>query len=282
MDKRIGIIGVGLIGGSLGLALKRAGIETVGYDRSSRARKEADHCVAGFTDSARELAAAADVVVIACPLEGCREVWLEIKGFEHKVITDVLSTKRTIIDTARNVFGTVPPGFVPGHPIAGTELSGAAHARANLFDRRKVFLTPLADTAKTAVETVSAMWRAVGAEIVQIGIEEHDRILATTSHLPHALAYTLVHYVFCSVEKKKILDCTGGGFRDFSRIAESSPEMWCDICLDNRKNLLAAVAGFRESLAGLADALEKNDGDALRRFFECAAAYKKQSKNHSS
>jgi len=267
--ERLAIIGVGLIGGSLARALREQGSvgEIVGYGRTLENLSEAVRL--GVIDGAENSAAAAvrdaDMVVVAVPIGSTRPVLEAIRDAlsPNAVVTDVGSVKAPVVADARAALGARFRDFVPGHPIAGTERSGVAASFAELFARRRVILTPDAQTDIAAVAQVRAMWAAVGADVKTMTVEEHDHILAASSHLPHALAYALVDMFVRLDEHRAIFDCAGGGFRDFTRIAASDPTMWRDIFLANRTELLALLRQYQDDLQALAQAIEQGDGQWL-------------------
>jgi prephenate dehydrogenase len=276
LANRVCIIGVGLIGGSLARALRgaRAVGEIVGCNRDpatlQRAR-ELGVIDRAETDCARAVRSA-DVVVVATPVGSMEEVFAQIAPHldAATIVTDVGSSKGSVIAAARNAFGAVPPTFVPGHPIAGTERSGAEASFAELFQNRKVILTPLPETRSSAVAKVRALWEAAGAQVIEMSAEHHDQVLAATSHLPHVLAYTLVHCLARMDDSREIFNYAAGGFRDFTRIASSDPRMWHDICLANRDELLGVIRKFGIELETLAKALRDGNGEYLLKVFEQA------------
>jgi len=269
MIRRLCIIGVGLIGGSLARALRQRGYcqEVVGSSRRREHLQEAvDRGVIDRyeTDAGRAVAGA-DMVLIAVPLGAMEAVLGEIRGrlAEAAIITDVGSAKGSVVAAARAVFGEIPARFVPGHPIAGTEKSGVAASFASLFDGRQVILTPLPETDPAATEQVRQMWLTAGAAVQLMDVAHHDRVLAATSHLPHLLAYAVVDSLARLGDHDEIFRYAAGGFRDFSRIAGSDPVMWRDICLANRDAILDIVGGFSEDIARLVTAMRAGDGDTL-------------------
>lgn len=274
----VAIIGFGLIGASLARALKARGLagELRAVDPDP-AQLKAGRAL-GFLDrpcaSVAEAVTGAELVVVAVPVAASREVFAQIRaaGPLEAVLTDVGSTKGSVIEDARAAFGALPANFVPGHPIAGTERSGAAHADAALFAGRRVILTPHAGTDPAVLAAVEAMWRGVGAEVVRMDADRHDRVLAATSHLPHMLAYALVDHLAAEDAREEMFRFAAGGFRDFTRIASSSPRMWRDIAMANRQALLDALDGFSARLAALRDAVAAGDGDAVMDCFERARA----------
>lgn len=248
----LAVIGLGLIGGSLARALRSAGaVERVtAFDTDPRQCRLALELgvVDEVFDSAAAAVAGADIVVLAVPvlhtaeaLRACRD------GLAPgTVVTDVGSTKQSVLKDVASVYGEVPPWFVAGHPIAGTEKSGVAHALADLFHNHRVVLTPHPAQDAGALAAVSSLWAATGARVVRMDPAAHDAVFAATSHLPHILAYSFVDMLARLDGRDEIFPNAGGGFRDFTRIASSSPEMWHDIVKANA----AAVGGLLERQIG--------------------------------
>jgi prephenate dehydrogenase len=271
--ERVAVIGVGLIGGSLALALKDTGAcrHVVGAGRSAANLKRALEL--GIIDSIAPDAVAAahnaDLVVLATPVAQFLKLFREIASVlgPKAVITDGGSTKRDVITAARATLGRKIAQFVPAHPVAGAEKSGAGAARADLFRDRRVILTPLAETAESAVKRVRAAWSACGARITTLDAEEHDAILGAVSHLPHLLAYALVHEFASRENGAQLFDYAAGGFRDFTRIASSHPEMWRDICIANSDRILDELKKYRRKLDAVGKLLEAGDGAALEKLF---------------
>lgn len=272
------IIGVGLIGGSFALALRNAGLvkHIVGVGRS---RQNLQCAVErGVIDEmATDMASAlhnADLVFLAMPVGQTAHTMAQIAPHlqANTIITDAGSTKQDVIAAARHhlpLQNRHP--FVPGHPIAGTEQSGAQAAQADLYVNKHVILTPLPETSTDAVEQVSQLWQACGAQVSIMAADEHDQVLAATSHLPHILAFTMMNHLNHSTNHpENMLRFAGSGLRDFTRIAGSSPEMWRDICLSNREALLKQIDGYQNELKALEEMLRNNDGDALEQIFSQA------------
>jgi prephenate dehydrogenase len=278
MINRLCIIGVGLIGGSLARALKQAGYcaEVVGCGRDAAHLRRAQEI--GVIDRyERDPARAvddADMIVLAVPLGAMEVVMRTIAGHvaADAVITDVGSTKGGVVTAAQAAFGAVPERFVPGHPIAGTEKSGVEASFADLFQERRVILTPLDHSDADAVAAVREMWERTGAEVMEMSVAHHDEILAATSHLPHMLAFALVDTLARMHEQAEIFRYAAGGFRDFTRIASSDPVMWRDICLANREAIAAMIDRFQGDLAGLREAIVKGDGRRIEEIFVRAKA----------
>lgn len=273
---RLCIIGVGLIGGSLARALKKAGAvdEVVGAGRDVSHLEKAKELgvIDHFETDISKAVKGCDMVVLAVPLGAMQAVFEKIAPVmtEEMIITDVGSAKGSVVKAAQFAFNTIPETLVPGHPIAGTEKSGVEASFAELYQNRRIILTPLVTSSSNAVSKVRSMWQACGAEVVETSIEHHDEVLAATSHLPHMLAYSLVDTLAKMDEKKEIFDFAAGGFRDFTRIASSDPNMWHDICISNKDALVMMIKKFSDDLALLAKAIETNDSDYLKETFSRA------------
>ena len=280
--KRLTIIGVGLIGGSLARALKRAGVvgEVMGAGRDAQHLQQA--LALGVVDRIEmDLAAAvqgADIVVMAAPVGAAETVFRSIASSlsPDTILTDVGSTKASVVAAAQAAFGRLPENFVPGHPIAGTEKSGVEASFAELFEKRRIILTPTENSAPQAIARVRAMWEQTGAEVVETGVEHHDDVLAATSHLPHLLAFSLVDTLAKLDAIQEVFEYAAGGFRDFTRIASSDPEVWHDICLHNRSALLKMLERFEADLDKLRQAIADNDSDYLLQVFRRAKAARDQ------
>jgi len=273
MIDTLSIIGVGLIGSSLSLALKEAGVvgRVIGYGRN---RKNLELGVElgvldGFEDSIEAAVADADVVVVAVPLGAMQAIFGELANVVKPgaVITDVGSSKGSVAAAARAELGEKLKRFVPGHPIAGNEKSGVAAGFASLFQNRRIILTPLAETDAGATSLIDAMWRDCGATIEYLDIEHHDKVLAATSHLPHMLAYALVHHLSNLNDHDEIFRYAAGGFRDFTRIASSDPVMWRDVCIANGDALGELIEQYQRELDRISVAIKAGDSDELLRLF---------------
>ncbi|MCC7412262.1 MAG: prephenate dehydrogenase/arogenate dehydrogenase family protein [Gammaproteobacteria bacterium] len=278
MSRSTAILGVGLIGGSLARALRRAGAcaEIVGC--ASTPAEVGEALELGVIDRGTTAVAAAvagcDLVVLAVPVGAMRAVFAQLAPAlgADTVVTDVGSVKGAVIADARAALAAHYRLFVPGHPVAGTERSGVQASFAALFDSQRVILTPTAETDRGAVDRVTAMWQAAGARVEEMDAGHHDEVLAATSHLPHVLAFALVEYLAGVQEAREVFRFAGGGFRDFTRIAASSAPLWCDIVFANRPAVLASLEGYDARLRVLTEALRRGDVDAVRALFERAGA----------
>jgi prephenate dehydrogenase len=275
--KKLVIFGVGLIGGSIALALKKTvkAPHIVGVGRAGDVLGSAlDMAVidAAETDSARAVLDA-DMVIIAAPVAQTPDILQAIAPHldDRTIITDVGSTKSDVIRHAESILGKRQAQFVPGHPIAGAEKSGVEAARADLFIGRNVVLTPNEQTNPSAVEAVRGLWQAMGATVSEMPASQHDSIFAAVSHLPHLLAFALVDELASRPNAAQLFDFAASGFRDFTRIAGSSPEMWRDISLANREALLKEISHYQDELATLSSLLQKLDGNGLQALFERAS-----------
>jgi prephenate dehydrogenase len=278
------IIGVGLIGGSFALALRKANrvAHIVGVGRSRENLQRA--LLAGAIDEiAGDLSSAlthADLVFLAIPVGQTGVIMAQISPYLEPgtIVTDAGSTKQDVVAAARSHLARHLENFVPGHPIAGAELSGVGGADADLFRNKNVVLTPLEKTSGGAIKRVTELWQACGARVSQMSAAEHDKTLAAVSHLPHILAFLLMNHVSSNAQynpddmlrSNDSLRFAGSGFRDFTRIAGSSPEMWRDICLANREALSGQIDAYQNELTALREMLACDDGEALERVFASA------------
>lgn len=282
MINKLCIIGVGLIGGSLARALKSADsvghVVAVGRDVDHLKRAVELGVADSYELSVAEAVADADMIVVAVPVGSMKAVFSELSGKikSDAVITDVGSVKGNIVRDAIDVLGDDLSRFVPGHPIAGTEQSGVEASFAELYKGQRVILTPLEETDALATQAVTKMWHATGADVESLSVEHHDEVLAATSHLPHALAYTLVDTLAQMHEHREIFQFAAGGFKDFTRIASSDPQMWHDICLNNRDALLDMLNRFSVDLNKLTKAIEDEDSESILKIFKRAKTARDQ------
>lgn len=273
---KLAIFGVGLIGGSVALALKQAGAvgEVVGVGRSCTNLEAA--LKLGIIDrvaaTPAEAVQGADVVLLAVPVGQMAALMQAIAPHlgAETLITDAGSTKRDVAALMQQHLAAHLPNCIPGHPIAGAETCGAGAARTDLYQGRNVILTPLPQSDKVALEKVRALWQACGAKVSEMPTIEHDAIFATVSHLPHLLAYTLVDMIARRDNADTLFSFAASGFRDFTRIAGSSPEMWRDIALANREALLREIEQYQASLEQMQAALAAGDGAQLEALFKRA------------
>jgi prephenate dehydrogenase len=280
--ERVAVVGVGLIGGSFALALKQAKAcaQIVGFGRDPRNTKLALErgVVDAVAENIAEAVRGADLVLLATPVAQYPAVLAALAPAlaAGTLVTDAGSTKRDVVAAARAGLAGKLAQFVPAHPIAGAERSGVAAATADLFRGRKAVLTPLAESSPQAVERVAAAWRACGARIHCMSPEEHDEVFAAVSHLPHLLAYVLVHELAGRRNSAQLFGYAAGGFRDFTRIASSHPEMWRDICLANRDALLAELRDFMHELEAVRAMLTAADAAGLEKLFVAARDARKR------
>ena len=269
MIQQLTIFGVGLIGGSLALALKKAGYckQVVGCSRSAEHLQRAVDLgvIDRYTLDPAEAVKGADMIFLAVPMGAMQAVFESIVDHieDYAVITDAGSAKGSVITAVKAAFGTIPTHFVPGHPIAGLEKSSVEAALADLYIDHKVILTPLESTNVDAIQRVREMWQVTGAEVESLEVEQHDAVLAATSHLPHILAFSFVNSLSESPQSDKIFHYVAGGFKDFSRIASSDPVMWRDICLENKQAILEALNDYQQNLSNLANLIRDEKGEAL-------------------
>lgn len=273
MFNRLCIIGVGLIGGSLGRAARERGLclSIIGAGREEDAENLRKAKALGVVDDyafdIAEAADGADLVVMAVPVGASEGVFRALKSCwsAAAVYMDVGSIKGSVVEAAARVFGEAPANFVPAHPIAGAEKSGVEASHADLYRNKRVILTPLPQTDAWALGRVTAFWRAVGSEVSEMEVGHHDAVLAATSHLPHVVAYALVDMLGRRDETEEIFKYAAGGFRDFTRIASSDPQMWVDICAANRKEIVALIRQFGDELQKITAMLEVG---ALEQLYE--------------
>lgn len=272
----LAVVGVGLIGGSFAAALRRAGqvgrVLGVGRNASSLARA----VELGLIDeavSAEEAAARADLVLLSTPVGGLKNVLARMRGHlgANTVLTDAGSTKAEVVVAAREALGEMGGRFVPGHPIAGAERTGPEAADAELYRNRNVILTPLPENSESSIDLVRRAWQACGAFVINMDADAHDRVLASVSHLPHLLSAVYMEQVATAADARTRLDLAGSGFRDFTRIAAGSPEMWRDIFLSNRDAMLAELADVRAVLDRAERAIADGDEAALLTLLDTAA-----------
>ncbi|MFI9653991.1 prephenate dehydrogenase/arogenate dehydrogenase family protein [Guyparkeria sp. GHLCS8-2] len=279
MFRRLALIGTGLIGGSLALALRARGEvgEVVGYSRRLDTRLAAERLglIDRPADSIAEAVEGADLVFLATPVKAMDAVLGELATClpDDALVTDGGSVKGAVVERARaHLSAGQLARFVPGHPIAGRERSGPEAATSDLYRGHRVILTPIEENRAEDVARIEAMWQATGARIERLEVAHHDHVLAATSHLPHAAAYAMVSALARLAERYEVFRYAAGGFRDFTRIASSDPVMWRDICLDNRDEILVMLDHYRAELDCLRGMLESADGEQIEHYFHEAKA----------
>jgi len=274
--RKVVIFGVGLIGGSFSLALRKAGAvtEMVGFGRSAATLNEARQL--GIIDRIGSDVAVevhdADIVLIATPVAQMSDIFRRIAPHlgGNTLVTDGGSTKGDVVVAAYANLGDKVAQFIPAHPIAGAEKSGASAALPDLYQGKRVVLTPMAENSQDSVARVRKAWELCGAKVSELTAAQHDEVFAAVSHLPHLLSFALVHDLAKRENKDQLLSFAASGFRDFTRIAASSPEMWRDICMANREALLGELQQYANELYVLHQALQNNDASKLEEIFSLA------------
>ena len=271
------LIGVGLIGGSFALDLKRAGLagRVCGIDLSpDNLERALERGVIdeAFTEISAQSIADTGLIMIATPVASLEAVCNAVKPFlsPSVLITDVGSTKQSAVEAFRRTLPEHLPRCIAAHPIAGSDRSGATAAQFSLYQDKKLIITPHGAESPDALRTVESLWQAVGAQTFLMDAAEHDAVFAAVSHLPHLAAFAYVHQLSDHPQGKHYLDFAGTGFRDFTRIASSHPAVWADICLANRHSLTKLIADMQNQLAEVKTLLEQNDRNALYRYFDTA------------
>ena len=274
MINKITIIGVGLIGGSLAKAIKENNLAKVvfGFGRDLNRLEEAQkaNVIDQFSTNLQDAINDSDIVIIATPVGSFQEILSEIKPFltSKIVISDVGSTKTNIASIVSQTLGDYSNYFIPAHPIAGKEKSGFEASESNLFNNRKVIITPLETSSTDSINLIQKMWEGTGADVDFMSPESHDELLGMTSHLPHMLAFSLVNYLISKNPSASIY--AAGGFKDFSRIASGDAVMWRDICIQNKDQIISHIKGYQKTLNSLVDAIENENSDELDLLFTSA------------
>ena len=273
MIRRVAIIGLGLLGGSIGLAIRERApeIATTGFDADPNVRAVARDrgLVTEVCDTPGDAVAEADLVILCVPVGAMGDAAAAFAGSlpQGAIVSDVGSSKRHVADALAQAL----PGhtIIPAHPVAGTEQSGPEAGFATLFTNRWCILTPPVDADPDAIEALSNFWRGLGARIEIMDAEHHDLVLAVTSHIPHLIAYTIVGTAsdLEEVTRSEVIKYSAGGFRDFTRIAASDPVMWRDVFLSNKTAVLEMLGRFTEDLTALQRAIRSGDGDTLHDLF---------------
>lgn len=271
--EKVTVIGVGLIGGSVARSLKKnklCGRITGCSRREEELQKGVElGVIDDYNLSMAEAAKDANLIIISVPLGVFEKVFAEIKDVisDNTLITDVGSAKGSVIRSASLVFDELPPGLVPGHPIAGNEKSGVEASFDSLFENRCTIITPTEKSSQSAIDGIQQMWESIGAKVVSMTPEHHDLVLAATSHLPHVLAYSLVDTLGQMHEHSEIFQFAAGGFRDFTRIASSDPVMWRDICLHNKDAILTVLKSYERQLKCIENAINDQNSTEIEKIF---------------
>ena len=274
MINKITIIGVGLIGGSLAKAIKENNLAKVvfgfGRDLNRLEKAQKANVIDQFSTNLKDAINNSDIVIIATPVGSFQEILSEIKPFltSKIVISDVGSTKTNIASIVSQTLGDYSNYFIPAHPIAGKEKSGFEASESNLFNNRKVIITPLETSSTDSINLIQKMWEGTGADVDFMSPESHDELLGMTSHLPHMLAFSLVNYLISKNPSASIY--AAGGFKDFSRIASGDAVMWRDICIQNKDQIIDHIRGYQKTLNSLVDAIENENSDELDLLFTSA------------
>lgn len=277
MFEQLGLIGCGLMGSSFALALKRAGLvkRVVGYSKSPSTTERARQL--GVIDveapSALLAVSGADIVLLAIPVSATEATFKAIRHLvgPHTLLMDVGSTKRDVVDAARRALREQIGSFVPCHPITGKEVSGVEHADADLYAGKQVILTPIERTFTVQLKKATEVWEALGCHVLQMSPQAHDAAYAAVSHLPHLIAFAMINGIKSQAHGKDYMALAGPGFRDFTRIAASDPQMWRDILIANREELLAQSKIFQQTLQSLEQLISSGSGDALESLIEQAS-----------
>ena len=280
---KVGILGLGLIGGSIAKSLKCSSKEVViaGFDTNRQNANFAleNQLINYLITEINEENMDQDLVIVAVPISELKNIFSQLSKIKKPfIITDVCSVKEPVIEIAKQLLEDKLSDFVPGHPISGLELSGPENSEDNLFENSPVLLTPLEETGKYAIEVVIKIWEDIGAKPLIIDASLHDKFLAATSHIPHVLAYMAMNTVQ-TLEVEELGYFIGGSFRDLTRVAESSPALWGNIFLNNKKNIIDMCQVFMNNLSSFQTMLENEDTKALASYLETAQKAKLKLKN---
>ena len=271
MMKKVCIIGIGLIGGSLAKAINKTHQSEIvfgfGRDKSRLEKAQKSNVIDQYSTDIGEALDGANMVIIATPVGSYESILKQMKPHivEDMIISDVGSTKVSVIEAVNAVFGNALDNFIPAHPIAGKEKVGFEVSDADLFVNRKVIITPLENNNPDSIKILTKMWEGIGAEVDFMTPQSHDDLLGMTSHLPHMLAFSLVNYLISQHPEASVY--AAGGFKDFSRIASGDAIMWRDICLHNRDAIVEHIKGYQESLNTLVDAIDSQNKEQLESLF---------------
>lgn len=276
MFKKMCIIGVGLIGGSIARASKKNNLctEIIGVGRNESHLQKAVELgvIDGYELSIPEAVKKADIVVICSPVGSFESIFQQLKATWSKdcLYTDVGSTKASVLHALKTVFGEVPTNYVPAHPIAGSENNGVEASRDCLFEGKRSILTPIEESDESSIDSCQIWWKAMGAKVSIMTPQHHDEVFAATSHLPHVLAFSLVEVLKNKQDEREIFEYAAGGFKDFTRIASSDPEMWADICLANGSELLNVMQELEQINQKISSLIDAKDKQGLLDIFKSA------------
>ncbi len=278
MFKRVCIIGVGLIGSSVARAARQHGLaqSIVAYGRKEDVHNlqlaEELGVIDQFFLDMHSALQDADFVIIAVPVGAFESTFrmLQPHWRQDVLYSDVGSTKGNVVDAAKRVFNEVPGNFIPAHPIAGAENSGVKAGFSQLFENKRLIITPLENSNCLMLDKLTRFWEAIGSSVSLMDVQHHDAVLAATSHLPHVLAFALVDMLGREDEQMEIFKYAAGGFKDFSRIASSDPKMWLDICLANKQNILPLIQQLQNQLSEIQQMLEGDESQHLLQSFTYA------------
>ena len=276
MFNKICIIGVGLIGGSIASASRKNELcrEIIGVGRNEKNLQLAVKLgvIDRYELSIKQAVKGADVVVLCTPVGSFKKILEELKEnwSANCIYTDVGSTKESVVTALEDVFGDIPENFVAAHPIAGSENNGVAAATDHLFENKRVIITPVKQTNQAKHKQCALWWEGMGASVSEMTVEHHDEVFAATSHLPHILAYTLVELLKSKQDEQEIFEYAAGGFKDFTRIASSDPEMWADICVANGTQLVKIMKELERVNQKVSSLIEAKDKQGLLKIFESA------------
>ena len=276
MFKKMCIIGVGLIGGSIAKTSRKqqlcADIVGVGRHEATLQKAVQLNVIDRYELSIAEAVKGADIVVICSPVGSFESIFRELKSTWSKdcLYTDVGSTKGSVLNALVEVFGEVPANYVPAHPIAGSENNGVEASSDSLFDGKRSIMTPVEQTSQRFVEISTAWWQSLGAIVSSMTPQHHDEVFAATSHLPHVLAFSLVEVLKNKQDEREIFEYAAGGFKDFTRIASSDPEMWADICLANGPELTKTMGELEQLNQKIASLISTKDKQGLLEIFKSA------------
>ncbi len=271
MFNKLCIIGVGLIGGSIAKAARHQQLAKtiVGLGRES-GRKNLEKAkqlgvIDAFYFEPEAALKNADCVIIATPVGAFEAILIALKPYwsDNTIYSDAGSTKGSVIDALKTVFKQIPPNFVPAHPIAGAEKSGVEAALTDLYQNKRLILTPVAETDEKATAKMTEFWTKIGSNVVTMEVAHHDAVLAATSHLPHILAYSLVNLLGHKNEQEEIFNYAASGFKDFTRIASSDPTMWLDICMANKDEIMPLINQLCSELKNIENMMQDNKKQEL-------------------